>query len=578
MNLSASSLTYRKQQEILAQALIEKSRRQAKTDYLDLLTWTMTRRTLLKPAVLFDISDHRFLEAIYRCKAQQLVIYKASQMGASEFAVSYSLHAADERNATVLYVFPTDTHVSDFSTARIGPAIEASPYLAEIVVDAGGPSANGVHKRGADRVTLKRIRDRFIYLRGGQVRTNGQAPQLKSIDADVLVLDEVDEMDPRAPAIAEKRLGHSIIAEQRWLSTPTYPGIGIHAKWLESDQREWFIRCEACGKRQAITIDSVVTEMDGLGRPVAWNRDTNGKAVACCKKCGAILDRLGPGEWVAGYPRNDIAGFHLTKFFSSRASLDGIVSALMTTDETKRREAFNQDLGEPYTPRGGKITDDVLDDCKREYAHGPVQGEETIAGIDVGKVLNIVVRGPMNLETGERPQRFAGEVESFEAAGNLLRQYNTGRVVIDALPETRKARELQASFPRGIVWLAYYVTQKVGTKRADPMQWDEAEGVVNLDRTRTLDLTFSRFYEHSNTLPANAKDVPGYYDHIKALIRVLEERPDGEKVASYMQNAADHFAHAENYCTVASERIGTNFFDYLRRKYAEKEETDEKTD
>ncbi|MEJ2119013.1 MAG: translation initiation factor IF-2 associated domain-containing protein, partial [Alphaproteobacteria bacterium] len=41
-----------------------------------------------------------------------------------------------------------------------------------------------------------------------------------------------NEMDARAPAIAVKRLGHSLIKEIRWISTPTYPGIGIHADRL----------------------------------------------------------------------------------------------------------------------------------------------------------------------------------------------------------------------------------------------------------------------------------------------------------------------------------------------------------
>lgn len=283
------------------------------------------------------------------CKSQTVVVYKASQMGASEWAVSYALHSADERSATVLYIFPTDTHVSDFSAARIGPAIEASPYLDSIIVDGAGENLpSGVRQRGSDRVTLKRVRDRFIYLRGAQVRGSGSeggsAPQLKSIDADVLVLDEVDEMDPRAPSIAEKRLGHSQIAEQRWISTPTYPGYGIHAKWLETDQREWFVRCEHCGERQCLTINHVVVEWDSLGRPVRCSTDEGGAPSVRCQKCQGLLNRLGPGEWVATFPGREIAGFHLTKLFSPIASLPAIVAALDTTDETKRREAFRKSV------------------------------------------------------------------------------------------------------------------------------------------------------------------------------------------------------------------------------------------
>jgi hypothetical protein len=550
----------RLQQENLAAALAERNRRSS-AQRTDLLTWSIVHRANLKPGLPFNLTDHPYLTQIYQDTSRIMVLYKASQMGASEYAVSYALQAADERLATILYVFPTDTHVSDFSSARIGPAIEASPYLDQIIIEGG--DAGG--KRGADRVTLKRVRDRFIYLRGGQVKPNGQAPQLKSIDADVIILDEVDEIDPRAPFIAEKRLGHSAIAEQRWISTPTYPGVGIHAKWLESDQREWFIRCEHCGERQPMTIHQVVQEWDELERPVKWRDDV------ACRKCGKALDRLATGEWVPTFPDREIAGFHLTKLFSPTAHLVELVKGLITTDETKRREAFNQDLGETYTPRGGQITDATLDECRRDYGRGPAAGEKTVMGVDVNKTLNVVIRGPQHKETGERPLRFAAEVESFEALGYLIRQYKVGRCVIDALPETRKAREIQDAFApktrkeglivpdfeHGIIWLAYYVNQQTGSKNADLAAWDKDKGVVNIDRTRSLDTTFSRFYDHLNTLPGDARELPQYYAQLKAPVRSVKKDSTGQPVAHYVESSPDHYAHAENYCTVAGLDIPT---------------------
>lgn len=550
--------TYRQQREQLAAALAEKARRTRKqpaaTDgkpALDLLSWSILHRPELLPGVPFDLVEHAYLAELYAIRAQQVVVNKASQMGASEWAVSFGLHAADVRRANVLYLFPTDTHVSDFSSARIGPAIEASPYLSEIVVDGGGGQTDGRRLRGADRVTLKRVRSNFLYLRGSQVKPNGQAPGLKSVAADVVIYDELDEMDPRAPAIAEKRLGHSLLAEQLWISTPTYPDVGVDAKWRESDQRKWFIRCQGCGERQPLTIQQVVTDWDGLGRPARWHGGD--QPYVACRKCGKALDRLSVGEWVATYPGREVVGFHLTRLFSGRRSLKDIIQALNTADETKRREAFNQDLGEPYTPRGTQITDEVLDGLRRDYAHGPVAGEACFMGADVGSVIHVVIRGAQDPETGERPQRFAGDVESWDELGRLMRLYHVKRAVVDALPETTKAREFQGDFPVGRVWIAYYVTQKTGTKAEDPEQWDEEKRVVNLDRTRSLDKTYSRFYEGVNTLPGHARNMRDYYAHLKAPVRRLEDGTrGGPKVAAYVESGPDHLAHAENYCTVAS--------------------------
>ena len=100
-----------------------------------MLAWTERYRAMLKPDMPLDFTAHPYLVGLYACQAHEVVVYKAAQMGASEYAISYALHTADQRRATVLYVFPTDVHVSDFSSARIGPAIEASEYLASLVVD-----------------------------------------------------------------------------------------------------------------------------------------------------------------------------------------------------------------------------------------------------------------------------------------------------------------------------------------------------------------------------------------------------------------------------------------------------------
>lgn len=516
----------------MAKAALELRRRQ--NSGLGLLDWTSRYRKMLKPEMPLDFGEHPYLIDLYQAQAQELVVYKAAQMGASEYAVSFALWSADVRKATILYVFPTDVAVSDFSSARIGPAIEASPYLSQLIVDGSDDRA------GADRVTLKRVGDRFMYLRGAKISAAGMAPQLKSIDADVLVLDEIDEMDERAPAIALKRLGHSKIAEIRYISTPTYPGRGIHARWIESDQREWFVPCPHCGHKQFLTIQHFVFEWDSLGRPLKWDND--GK----CEKCRGSLDRLAPGEWVAREPSKKMVGFHLTKLFSPLITVEKIVHNLQTTDETVRRETFNQDLGETYTPKGGQLTDEIINACRRNYAWGPRMDTRTIAGVDVGKVLHCVIRAPGYADV-ERQQIWAGIVDSWEELGRIFRMYRVRTAVIDAMPEVTKAREFQRDYRGAKIWLAYYTVQ---SKHPDPWEFKEKEGHVIIDRTRAMDVTFSRFYEKINTLPAGIRDNRDYYAHMKAQVRVIEDK-SGIPTATYIESGPDHYAHAENYCTVA---------------------------
>ncbi|MBK8128863.1 MAG: phage terminase large subunit family protein [bacterium] len=521
-----------------------RARNRKPEETMDLLTWAITYRRELKPGARFSLPDHLYLVDIYRDDSQESVNMKAGQIGISEYLLSFGVHANDQRGADVLYLMPTNDDVSDFSRSRFGPALEASPYLNSLVIGAGR------ELRGSDKITLKRIRDNFFYLRGGTVDNSGNARQLKSIPVDVLIGDEIDEMDTRAMSIARKRLGHSPIKEVRQASTPTYHRVGIHAAWEESDQREWFVPCAHCGKWQMLLIEQVVTEWDELERPVAWHGMNEDRAYVACKKCGRELNRLAQGVWVARYPGRRVTGFHPTKLMAGHTSLLDVVRNLQTVDETKRKEAFNQDLGLPYTPRGGKLKDTDIDALKREYGHGPVPGTRPYAGIDVGKMLHIVIRAPMNA-TGARRQLWAGEVYTFREAAHKLREYGVSFFVIDGLPETRKARELQAAFADGVGWLAFYN----GSEKAEqPANWNHKEGIVNVDRTRLLDEMFSGFYDgKTNEIPAHIQSVADYYTHLKVPTRQLVKKRDGMEEAVYVGEGADHYAHAEVYCLVAAK-------------------------
>lgn len=528
-----------------------KLREKPKEEIPDLFDWTLKKRPNLIPGRLFDVDNHRYLVDLYRCKSKEIIVQKSSQAGVSEWLVSYALHTCDQRNGNVMYVFPTEGVVSDFSTARLGPAIEASEYLQEIIVTGSGEDG----KRGSDRIMLKRIRDRFIYFRGSLVGSDGNAPKLKSVDADVLILDELDELDQRAPAIAEKRLGHAPfhLGNVLRVSTPTFPGYGIHAEYQESDQRQWFIPCPSCGEKQPLTIDNIVLEWDDIGRPLAWNGIGTKEAWAACVNCGGKMDRLIQGEWVAAVPGHERAGFHLTKLFSPFNKLLDIVKNLDTADETKRREAFNQDLGLPYTPRGGNITTEDLDSCRRNYGHGPDHFKTCYMGIDVGNVLHVVIRTMPDFLSKETKQIYAGET-SWESIQNLVTIYRPRTIVIDANPESSKAREFQAKYPRNMVWVAYYPNQPLGTKHEEVADWDVIQRKVTLDRTRIMDNMFSGFYGRTSTLPAHARNIRDYYKQMRANIRVMKEVGNsGVEVATFIDNnVADHYAMAEVYCLAAS--------------------------
>lgn len=535
----------------------ELERRAFAASPLPFLAWTERHRTLLAPGHPFSLANKPYLAALYAETHADVVVEKAAQTGASELLVGWSLYHLDQGHH-VLYVLPTEDDVSDFSASRIGPAIEASPYLSRRVVTGA--------ERGADRVTLKRIGSAFLFLRGGKVKsgpaTGGEerAGQLKSMRADCTVMDEYDEIDARADAFVEQRMAASSIRLRRRVSTPTYAGSGIHPLYAASDQMTWHVRCSSCGQLQPLTLANLVREADDLERPVAWNKDSHGAPCLCCAKCSSVLDRTAPGEWIAAHPSRSLRGYHLSRLFVADRPLQEIIDGLRETDDSKRKQTYNQALGLPYSARGSKaLTDEILDGCRREYGPGPKAGG-AFCGIDVGRVLHVVIRG------SDWSLRAAFDHPNFDAdLTDILRAHGVVVTTVDANPETREARAFQAA-ERHPVWLAYYVQGKSDANE-EPMSWEDDRlsdkwGSVKADRTRAMDGALALFHVGAKhepggaTLPANfsAQNFPDYYAHLKAPQRVKVKDASGNEVAVYQQTGADHYAHAETYCYMSAAR------------------------
>ena len=127
LRLSWASLTDEEKAHGLARA----------KDYLgglpSLADWAHARRVI--DGRPFDLRDHRYLAAIYEDASPYVVIRKAAQMGASEYAISRALHFAVTKGGRTIYYFPTDNDVGEFSRDRFGPAINRSEYLSGLVKD-----------------------------------------------------------------------------------------------------------------------------------------------------------------------------------------------------------------------------------------------------------------------------------------------------------------------------------------------------------------------------------------------------------------------------------------------------------
>jgi hypothetical protein len=320
------------------------------------------------------------LVELYRDQAKEVVVAKSAQVGASEWAVNLALWAADSRaggRGVGLYVFPAISQLGDFVRARIDTAVEESAYLSERVQPARGLLSTG---KATDNVGLKRVGNGFVYFRGSNARAG-----LLTVDADIVLYDEVDRLNEGTLALGAERLGSSLLGWQRYASTPVYPETGIDALWLRSDRRRWHVTCPACNAEQAPTFPDNLRE-DGQ--------------LVCAACHAALLPAWQAGRWLPENPGAEIHGYHVSKFLSPRADLAKLAQTgyrILGRDETdlsRVQEFYNQGLGLPHAPEGGQLSRAEIAACLADYSLTDWAPTGCTMGVDVGGKYHVRINAP----------------------------------------------------------------------------------------------------------------------------------------------------------------------------------------
>ena len=465
---------------------------------------------------LINFKQFPYLVDIYEDTAKEIVVQKSAQCGISEYLVDRSFFLTENSKLVGLYCFPAQSQLNAFSHARVEQVIKQSPHLSELTGE-------------TNNVSLREIGNSHIYFRGMQ-----DIKQIISVDADYLMLDEIDAMRHDYLPIVEKRLGGSTKKLKHYVSTPTYPNYGINKRFKEGDQREWYIRCDECGYWQYLDFFK--------------NVDLK-KEIYVCKKCKLSIDNLKNGKWIPRYKDREIHSYHISKLMSSRSSAKELIKSFK--NKAALQHFYNFDLGVPYVITGSRLQREHLNAItgKSDYDM-KYSGERCCMGIDIGIDINLYITQLIN---GRPNTLFAGTVKDFEELDRYMNVYNVAMCVIDALPETRESKKFALRFPER-VRLAYYPPMKMDIYYKKEVR--DGVKIVDINRTLSLDYTYNDFFMQKIKLPKNIESVEDLYDQLTSLIRVKELDRTGNQVARYVEQGADHYAHARNYCRVAEAILG----------------------
>jgi hypothetical protein len=468
-------------------------------------------------------------------------------MGWTELWVLKTLHGMihDKYPAGALYLFPTRDDVKDFSKARFDPLIEQNPCI-------------GGYVQSTDSQNIKRIGKGFLYLRGARSTKNidgkKSSSQLKSIPVDRIVFDERDEMEDSMVTLAEERVSHSKVKEQMYLGTPTIPDYGIDQMYQDSDQRVWFIRCEACGKETCLELEF----------PNCIKRTGDGTtAIRVCIHCGHEIYPES-GTWRPLFPDKKMTGWWISQLNSVYIDPVKIIDLYENPPHGDLSEVMNSKLGMAYIPAENRLTqNDVLATCGDEPMLNKHDGP-TFMGVDVGRELHYVIG--YNKTKRQKVLIKVGRCEDFNDLHDIASRFGVKSAVIDLRPEQRKVREFQKS-ENFQVWACEYVEMKTGQT-----SWDERDRIIKCNRTEICDATHELVVGSGTLeLPRRNQEINQYAFEMSNIAKVLEEdEQTGSKTYRYRKlgsSRPDHYRHATNYALLASERCGNYSDKALIKKF-----------
>lgn len=488
---------------------------------------------------------HPWADDMMDCKSEMMIGQKGAQLCFTEVALNKSLAAIDIEGETVLYVLPTDSDASDFSSGRFDPALELSPHLQAIFSDV----KNIGHKRAGTA---------SLYVRGSRSRS-----KLKSIPAAVAMVDELEEMKQENIPLIWERMSGQPVTQAFLLSTPTVPDLGINEYFKMSTEEHWFFKCPSCSKlTELIFPECLVITGDSWSDPDVYNSHI------ICKECKCklhheakheFLSKKNGGVWVPSYTNRVAQGFHVSQLYSSTVKPYVLAQSYLRGKENPadEQEFWNSKMGQPHEAKGAKVTDSDIKACMGSYTmlpYGPATGLITM-GVDVGSVNHIIVdqwfsrrdvasHYDVNMRHIKKTLKII-TVESFAEIITVFNDFNVLCGVIDANPETRKAKELCQEL-MGYFWRCYYARGITSRE----ITLDEDDYKVSVHRASWLDMSLRRHQNRTMVLP---RDTPEEYkENVKALVRILEKDKNGNPVARYVKGTKpDHYAHASNYSEIA---------------------------
>jgi hypothetical protein len=418
-----------------------------------------------------------------------------------------------------------------FSNSRLLPTIYESPLLRRALIGEGRrPQVMNLRFRNGTEVNLR--------------AAFHSADAARGLDADVLVVDEFQDIAPGDLPILEECLSHSPLRREILTGTPKLVDNHLEAVFRQSTACQWQVPCPAC--RRGVILDERALGPSGPICP--------GCREPIDPRCGAWVPRNPSATWGAG--------FWINHLMVPWIDYPAILERQRVYDATRFK---NEVLGLPTSLGEHTVTRAELEACCRSdpmaqslrdipaHARGAL-----VAGIDWGgggasrTVLVIGFMAPDYRFHVSRFERFAPREDPLavvEAIADRCRRFPPRWIAADAGGNGLVLNRLlweRIDKRTGFAAILY------STVDHEPYQ----EGVLwkwVVGRSSSLGTLFARVRAKKLLFPREA-DCGSYLDELGCVVAVYDDVNRSVKF-THPPNQQDDAVHATNYALLVATRM-----------------------
>lgn len=489
-----------------------------------IIAWLKKHKIKNEKGDLISIDEHPFLFDIFRDQATNLTVMKGAQVGMSTTQILKNHFDAKRRKMDIIYTLPTDGDVRVFVGGKVNRIIANNDTMLQDVAD-------------KDSIEQKQVGQSMIYFRGTWTKKAAIM-----VTADRLVHDEKDSSKLDIIADFQARTQHSKYKQTHTFSHPSLPETGVHADFLKSDQKHWFVKCSHCNVWQFLSWN--------LEDPSKMSIDLD-KEIFVCKKCGGEIYDLDRklGQWVAKYPdkTKDMSGYWVPLLICPWVSAKEII-AKYKDPETTPEFFYTKVLGMPYADGASKLLRKHFFQNLTGVAWAPSADDRVVLGIDTGLRLDYVLGNKAGLF-------FQGDCTDYAPLDDIMRRWPKCIAVMDGGGDLIGSRAFAERWP-GRVFLCYLVGDR---NTNELVKWGKGDehGAVSADRNRMVQLTVDEF--RNKRIPVHGTEQDWYEYFLDwnnlAKIKVLDPETNRVKGYKWVRSGRDHRALATVFWRVGMSRF-----------------------